>query len=174
LSALHDTLLLLVPSGLSVCQLPLPTSVARESVQVSTRSVLDLNSAHAGDHLVSCSDSTICVASRNVAWVALNQGTSISRSKFAWKQFNLPQQITSLDCANDTLAIGDRSGNIRLYFDLSESTKKDKLPTESIINWHQSPVSSLRFSHSGKTLLILSFSYLQVCFLSREAGKMFW
>lgn len=166
LSAVNNTLLLLTPSALSVCQLPLPMSIAGESVQVSVQSVLDLDSSHASSHLISVSDSAVCIASRNVVWLSLVQDPKLSHSNFAWKQFNLPHSITSVDCVNDTLAFGDRSGVIRLYFGLSESIKSDKSSTEGVIRWHQSPVTSLQFSHNGsrpKVLLANEFKAYISC-----------
>lgn len=155
---------------LLACTWPLSSQRHESPRQIETKSVLELDSSHT-NHLISVdiTASTICIASGNKIRISIDRdnGTSHAQSQFAWREFTNPKQVTSIACHGDIVAVGEQSGTIRIYFDITHSQKTGHLPTGTRINWHQSPVSSLQISNNGTkiiffpiTLLIISGLYL--------------
>jgi len=62
------------------------------------------------------------------------------------QQYSLPHPATTLACFRDMLAVGEASGCIRIY---SHLDGENRLRETSVINWHNSAVSSLQIVSHG-------------------------
>lgn len=137
---------------LLTCSLPLFDQRQGYPIPVQTQSVLELDSGHA-NHLIAADfvASTICVASGSNFWISTDRtkDSDFSLSKFVWKHFTTPNPVTSVACFGETLALGEQSGKVRIYFDVIKAGQTGRLPPETVINWHQSPISSLQISNNG-------------------------
>jgi len=119
---------------------------------------------------------SVCVAWGNQIWIACDRtkDNNFSQCQFAWKQFAISSQIASIACFGDTLAIGEQSGYIRIYLDTLRSAQTNQLPTATIINWHQSPITLLEISNNGRILTSGYFNlFVQVCTYSPVPLKRF-
>jgi len=150
--ALKTTLLLLTSTKLYTCHLTQSNGTA---LQCISHQVLDLAAGHDSKPsiAVDTTSSTICVAADQKVYFALDEtrGTSISQGRVTWKTLDLPNRITSIACAMETIVVGEQSGVIRLYFDVFKSIDSDRLPAEALISWHQSPLSTLQLSRNGSS-----------------------
>jgi len=97
--------------------------------------------------------STVCVAVDTKVYVAVDEatGTNFSQNCVSWRSLDLPTKITSLACTVDTIIVGEQSGVIRLYFDVIKSLDSNRIPAETLINWHQSPLATLQVSRNGES-----------------------
>ena len=95
--------------------------------------------------------SIVCVAAKTHIFIAVDglNGSNFSELQFAWKPMAIKKEATSIACDEDTLAVGYESGSITLYLNIDQYVEKNSPPTETILNWHVSPVTSLQFSSSG-------------------------
>lgn len=148
----NSALLLLSATHLLVCTFPFPSHTHGYSTKIQSHAILDLSSGPT-DHLIAVDivASSICVASGNKIWISIDRAneTNFSQAQFSWKQLVNPNQVTAIACFGDTVAVGEQSGSIRIYFEVSGSSKTGQLPNGSLISWHQSPVSSLQISNNG-------------------------
>ena len=114
-------------------------------------SVLDLPSE--SDPLVAADSaaSIVCVASNTHVSIAIDglNGSNFAELQFAWKIMAIKKEATSTACYKDTIAIGHESGSITLYLNINKYVENDSQPTETVLNWHVSPVTTLQFSSSG-------------------------
>src|SRR5579859_8203376 len=152
----NSTLLLLSTSSLRYCTLPLPTSTKEEIIKLPIHELLDLKQDELEDSLIAVdpSASTVCVASGKViryGTVQEKKGDNLM-DRVSWQELVLDTEIVSLACHRDTLVIGEESGGIRVLFGMADG-KGDIKPTETVISWHQSPVTSLQVSTNGIPLL---------------------
>src|SRR5208282_4749155 len=112
---------------------------------------MERNRLNDNDHLIAVDNgsATVCFALGNQIWVARDHANdnNFSQCQFAWKHFTIASQITSIACFGDTLAIGEQAGYIRIYIDAIGSGQTNQLPTGTVINWHQSPVTLLEISN---------------------------
>ena len=148
------TFLLLGTSKLFTCKLPRRASTPEHPKQASVQDILDLGSDGVeGIRIVSdLATSVVCVAVGKVVRIGANRKTDDkpSKSRFLWKEITTDEEITSIACNGDVLALGEKSGQIRLYYDIPNFLEKDLPPTESSVSWHQSSVNSLQFTVDGK------------------------
>jgi hypothetical protein len=110
---------------------------------------------------VDSGSASVCFSFGNRVWIARDgaNDNNFSQCKFAWKQFTIASQITSIACFGDTLAIGEQSGYIRIYIDAIGSRWINELPSGTVINWHQSPVTLLEISNNGIIPLLIILTY---------------
>jgi hypothetical protein len=95
------------------------------------------------------SSDTFCVAVGSDLWVGRNFIVSNPSSigPLRIQQYSVPQPVTALACFQDMVAVGEASGHVCVYF---HTDNQDHLRESSVISWHNSPVSSLRFTSKGK------------------------
>jgi hypothetical protein len=97
------------------------------------------------------SSSTFCVAVGSDLWVGrdfiANNPSSIDALRI--QQYSVPQPVTALACFQNMVAVGEASGHVCIYF---HTENQAHLRESSVISWHNSPISSLRFASKGKDL----------------------
>jgi hypothetical protein len=96
---------------------------------------------------------TFCVAVGSDLWVGRDFIASNPSSIDALQiqQYFVPQPVTALACFQNMLAVGEASGHVCIYF---HTDNQDHLRESSIISWHNSPISALRFASKGKDLAL--------------------
>jgi hypothetical protein len=147
----NSTLLLLSTSSLRYCSLPFPTSTKEEIIKLPIHELLDLGQDQVETSLlaVDSSTSTVCVASGRVIQFGTVQAKGDNlNDRVSWRELAVDMEVVSLACSGDILVVGEKSGIIRVFFGTG-SEKGDLKPTETVINWHQSPVASLQITTNG-------------------------
>lgn len=181
-------MLLLSRTQLLACALPLPSHTPGTVTQIRAQPVLDLGSVDSNkinrneldangtdangkkgkrvndnDHLIALDNgsASVCFALGNQIWIARDRvnDNNFSQCQFSWKKITITSQITSIACFGDTFAIGEQTGYIRIYVDAIGSLQTNQLPTGTVINWHQSPVTLLEISNNGISPLLVVLSY---------------
>jgi hypothetical protein len=92
---------------------------------------------------------TFCVAIGSDLWVGRHfvDSNPASIAPLQIQRYSVLQPVTALACFRDMLAVGEASGHVCIYFHIDN---QDHLRESSVISWHNSPVSSLRFASKGE------------------------
>jgi hypothetical protein len=162
-----SSLLVLTESKLLSCSLPLPL-LAQESSPPTFQELLQLAPNKKSDHKMAIDriTSSVMVISGKVLHVGTlrKKDPTALELPFSWMEMAIQNDIASIASHGGTVALGEVSGDIHLYFDLIESLKKNQVPTDSLVKWHQSPITSLNLSFNGISFLAIrllrSISYI--------------
>lgn len=105
--------------------------------------------------------SIICVAMGETVHIGMMIPDDVvaTRCNIRWNEMAVQTSIKSLAFSQDILALGERSGDIHVYFDTFKSLERGERPTETLIKWHTSPVSALEFSLNGCTYFSIRLKF---------------
>jgi hypothetical protein len=139
---------------LLTCSLPIPTAKGDdELVQLPLSLVRELGSGYVtgAQIVVDSSCLIICVSAGRSIQVGIcgKEDSKLSLEAMSWQEMVLDNKVMCLTCQGATVAAGDSTGIIHLYFDVKTSMMNGKLPTASLVTWHQSPVTSVQLSLNG-------------------------
>lgn len=153
LAIFDDTsLLILTDTNLLFCKLPLPL-LSQETSQPSIHEILKLEADGRNKTHISVDPTapSVAVSRGKVLYVGTPRKSDMQAPEleFGWKEMTLQNDVASVACHGGTVALGEESGDIRLYFDVMESLKNGRMPTESLMRWHQSPITALQLSVNG-------------------------
>jgi hypothetical protein len=155
----ENSLIFLGASQLFICKLPLPLPTDGGLAKIPMEPLFDTDFPNVTIPIIfiDITSSTVCVALGREIWMLQDHtpNTNFSEFQFAWRKMSISSEVCSLACHSSMVAVGEQSGNIHLFFDVFDSLGVDESPQETIISWHQSPVSSLEFSGNGSLLLLL-------------------
>jgi hypothetical protein len=159
----NETLLFRLSSSIQYCSMPFPTSKNKEEIiKLPLHMLLNLkdHGAKTSCAAVDPSTSTICVASGKLVQFGSVQDKGDQEKeddnltdRVSWRELRLEDNIISLACSADILVTGEISGRIHVFFGMQEFVKRNLKPTETVLTWHQSPVTSLQISANGTPLL---------------------
>lgn len=175
LAVFDDTrLLLLTNTKLLLCKLPLPL-LAQEPSRPSIQEIfqLEANKDRNTQISVDSTSASVVVIHGRVLYVGTPGRSDVQapEQQFVWKEMAIQNEVASMACHGGTVALGEESGDIVLYFDVIEMLKNGQAPTESVIKWHQSPIEGLQFSVNGNNPAFVIIANSQVYISSLELQK---
>jgi hypothetical protein len=172
----ESALLFLASSKLLSCPLPVPTAKSDdESVQLPLKLVREFSSVYVtgAQMVVDSACSMICVTAGKSIQVGIcsNEDSKLSLEAASWQEMVLDSNVMCITCQGDTIAAGDSTGVIHLYFDVKTSMMNGKSPTASLVTWHQSPVTSVQLSLNGSLSLYIFSPRRFISHVERRRGR---